>query len=82
MAIKTKLPKIPNFDVKLKENQNRQFFGNFVLIAMGEPNMLQKIQNYLEKAENVLFLHVVVAFLSLIWFTCGDQNNIAKNHQF
>ena len=39
MAIKTKLPKIPNFDVKLKENQNRQFFGNFVLIAMGELNM-------------------------------------------
>ena len=57
-------------------------FGNFVLIAMGEPNMLQKIQNYLEKAENVFFLHVVVAFLSLIWFTCGDQNIIAKNHQF
>ena len=31
--------------------------------ATGEPNMLQKIQIYLEKAENVLFLHIVVAFL-------------------
>ena len=82
MAIKTKSPKIPNFDVKLKENQNRLFFDDFALIATGEPNMLQKIQNYPEKAENVFFLHVVVAFLSLIWFTCGDQNNIAKNHQF
>ena len=63
MAIKTKLPKIPNFDVKLKENQNRQFFGNFVLIAMGEPNVQQKIHNYLEKANNIFFLHMVVDFL-------------------
>ena len=63
MAIKIRLPKIPNVDVKLKENQNRLFFGDFVLIATGESNMLQKIQNYLEKAENVFFLHIVVAFL-------------------
>ena len=63
MAIKTKLPKIPNFDVKLKENLNWLFFDNFVLIAAGKPNMLQKIQNYLKKAENIFFLHIVVAIL-------------------
>ena len=63
MVIKRKLPKITNIDVKLKENQNQQFFGNFVFIALGEPNMLQKIQNYLKKAETVFFLHIVVAFL-------------------
>ena len=82
MAIKTKLPKNWRFWFSLSFTSKLGIFGNFFLIAMGEPNMLQKIQNYLEKAENVLFLHVVVAFLSLIWFTCGDQNNIAKNHQF
>ena len=55
--------KIPNFDVKLKGNQNWLFFGNFILITMGEPNMPQKIQIYLEIAENVVFFHIVVAFL-------------------
>ena len=63
MTIKRILPKITDIDVKLKENQNWLFFGDFVLIAMGKPNMLQKIQNYLEKADNVFFLHIVVYFL-------------------
>ena len=34
-------------------------FGNIVLITTGKPNELQKIHNHLEKAENVLFLHMV-----------------------
>ena len=30
---------------------------------MGEPNELQNIYNQLEKAENILFLHIVVDIL-------------------
>ena len=57
MVAKTKLPKITNFDVKLKENQNPQFFGNF------EPNVLQKIHNHLDKTDYILFVHKVADFL-------------------
>ena len=57
-------------------------FGNIVLIAMGVPNVQQKIHNYFEKANNIFFLHMVVDFLKLIWFAYGNQNNFAKNHQF
>ena len=39
------------------------FFGNFLLIAMGEPNKLQKIYNYLEKAETFSFLQIGVHFV-------------------
>ena len=42
MVIKTKLPKIANFDVKLKGKSKSAIFGNFVLIATGKPNVLQK----------------------------------------
>ena len=38
-------------------------FGNIVLIAMGEQNVQQKIHNYLEKANNIFYLHMVVEFL-------------------
>ena len=38
-------------------------FGNILLIATGEPNVLQKIYNYLEKAKNLRFLQMVVYIL-------------------
>ena len=34
-----------------------------VLITTGEPNELQKMYNYLEKAEVISFLQIVVHFL-------------------
>ena len=34
-----------------------------VLITMGEPNKLQKIYNYLEKAETFSFLQIGVHFV-------------------
>ena len=34
-----------------------------VMIVMGEPIELQKIYDHLERAENVLFLHIVVDLL-------------------
>ena len=37
--------------------------GDFVLITMDKPNKLQKMYNYLEKAEGLSFLHMVVHFL-------------------
>ena len=40
--------------------------GNFlqlIFIAKGEPNVLKKIHNHLEIAENIFFLHMVVDFL-------------------
>ena len=49
-----------------------------VLITTGEPNELQKMYNYLEKAEVISFLQIVVYFLQHIWFARGDQKNIAK----
>ena len=63
MVIKTKLPKITDFVVKLKGKSKLVIFGNFVLITMDEPNKLQKMYNYLEKAEGLSFLHMVVHFL-------------------
>ena len=35
-------------------------FGDILLIATGEPNVLQKIYNYLEKAKNLSFFQMVV----------------------
>ena len=57
-------------------------FGDFILIATGKPNKLQKINNHVEKEDIISFLQIVVDFLLHIWFTHGDQNNIAKNCQF
>ena len=57
-------------------------FGNIILIATGKPNELQKINNHVEKEDIISFLQIVVDFLLHIWFTHGDQNNIAKNCQF
>ena len=37
--------------------------NNIVLIAMGEPNVLQKIYNHLEKDENVSLFQMVEYFL-------------------
>ena len=54
-------------------------FSYIVLIAMVEPNKLQKIQNHLERAESVVFFQMVVNFLDLIWFAQRDH---AKNHWF
>ena len=66
---------------KIKLKKKLAIFDNFLLIAMGEPNKLQKIHNHLEKAEVLSFLWMVVYFLQLIGFACGDQNNIGKNCQ-
>ncbi len=49
-----------------------------VLITTGEPNKLQKMYNYLEKAEVISFLQIGVHFVYLIWFAHGVQNNIAS----
>ena len=57
-------------------------FGNIILIATGKPNELQKINNHVEKEDIISFLQIVVDFLLHIWFTHGDQHNIAKNCQF
>ena len=57
-------------------------FGNFILIATGKPNKLQKINYHVEKEDIISFLQIVVDFLLHIWFTHGDQNNIGKNCQF
>ena len=38
-------------------------FGNIVLIAMGEPNELQKIHNHVEKEDILSFLQIVVDIL-------------------
>jgi len=57
-------------------------FGDIILIATGKPNKLQKINNHVEKEDIISFLQIVVDFLLHIWFTHGDQNNIAKNCQF
>ena len=38
-------------------------FGDIILIAMRKPNELQKINNYVVKADNIFFLHVAVDFL-------------------
>ena len=38
-------------------------FFHFILIVTGEPIELQKIYDHLERAENVLFLHIVVDLL-------------------
>ena len=57
-------------------------FGDIILIATGKPNELQKINNHVEKEDIISFLQIVVDFLLHIWFTHGDQNNIAKNCQF
>ena len=81
MVIKTKSPKIAKI-CKNQEKSKLAFFGDFVLIAMGETNVLQNIHNYLEKPENFSFLQMVVDLLLLIWFVQSDQNKIAKNHQF
>ena len=57
-------------------------FGDIILIITGKPNELEKINNHVEKEDNISFLQIVVDFLLHILFTHGDQNNIAKNCQF
>ena len=47
---------------------NSVIIGDIVLIFTGKPNKLRKIHNYLEKAENVISLHIL------------SQNKIGKNH--
>ena len=51
------------------------------MIAMGEPSELQRICNHLEKAENVLFLLMVVDLLWLVWFARNDQKKNAENRR-
>ena len=63
IAIKTKLPKITDIDVKLKESQIFAIFGNFVLIATGKLDKLQKIYNYVEKEDILSFLQIFVDIL-------------------
>ena len=72
---------------KIAKTQGRSklvIFGNFddfLFIAIGEPNMLQKMLKNMEKADNFSFLQIVEHFLQLIWFPRGKQKKIAKNEE-
>ena len=50
------------FFFKLQGVPKKTFFS-VVLITTGEPNKLQKMYNYLEKAEVISFLQIVLYFL-------------------
>ena len=63
MVIKTKLPKIADFDVKLKGKSKSAIFGNFVLIATGKLDKLQKIYNHMDKENILSFFQMVVDIL-------------------
>ena len=50
------------FTIKVQGVPEKTLFC-VVLITTGEPNKLQKMYNYLEKAEVISFLQIVVYFL-------------------
>ena len=62
---------------KIAKNQGRSklvifgYFYDILFIAIGEPNMLQKMLKNMEKADNFSFLQMVEHFLQLVWFPRG-----------